>query len=356
MSSDLSCSLIDWYREHQRPLPWRRSREPYGVWVSEVMLQQTGVETVIPYYERFMERFPTVGDLAAAGTDEVLARWSGLGYYRRARQLHAAAREIVERGGRFPCRPEELQKLPGIGPYTAAAVASIAFGAPVPAIDGNVERVVSRYLALASDPRKKTGRQRIQKTAAALLDPEEPGTSNQALMELGATICRPRRPRCGECPLVAGCRAAASGEPEGYPAARRRRAMVKIRRSVIIARRGGRILFFRRPADSVLLAGLWELPWVEESDGEKLEEGLCRRYGGSWEVGEPEGTVRHAITYRSIEAQIRPGVQREADEIGEGREAEWVVPTTLDQRPLSGLDRKILSRAGVKRGKDQPPD
>ncbi|MEE9561663.1 MAG: A/G-specific adenine glycosylase [Thermoanaerobaculia bacterium] len=356
MPSALSRSLFEWFLEHQRPLPWRRSREPYGVWVSEVMLQQTGVETVVPYYERFLRRFPTVGDLAAAGIDEVLALWSGLGYYRRARQMHAAAQEIVDRGGRFPRRPEGLQELPGIGPYTAAAVASIAFGARVPAIDGNVVRVVSRLLALESDPRKRAGRERIHQVAAALLDPEEPGTSNQALMDLGAMVCRPRQPRCGECPLVAGCRAAASGEPESYPAARRRRAMVKSRRAVVIARRGECILFFRRPEDSELLAGLWELPWVDESNGPELEEQLSRRYGGSWAIGEPEGTVRHAITFRSIEVGIRHGVLKDIDDVGEGQEARWLAPSTLDRKPVSGLDRKVLSRAGVKTEKDQPPD
>ncbi|MGB6364906.1 MAG: A/G-specific adenine glycosylase, partial [Thermoanaerobaculia bacterium] len=343
MSSDLSRPLSEWFVEHLRPLPWRRSLDPYGVWVSEVMLQQTGVETVVPYYERFMRRFPTVGELAAAGIDDVLVLWSGLGYYRRARQMHAAAKEIVDRGGRFPRRPEGLQQLPGIGPYTAAAVASIAFGVRVPAIDGNVVRVVSRLLALATDPRKKPGQERIYQAAAALLDPEEPGNSNQALMELGAMICRPRRPRCGECPLVAGCRAAASGEPESYPAARRRRAMVKSRRAVVIARRGERILFFRRPADSELLAGLWELPWVDESDGPELEEQLSRRYGGSWVVGEPEGRIRHAITFRSIEVGIRQGALRDVDDVGEGREARWVAPSALGRMPLSGLDRKVLS-------------
>jgi len=356
MSSDLSRSLTEWFLEHQRSLPWRQSRDPYGVWVSEVMLQQTGVATVVPYYERFMRRFPTVGELAAAGTEEVLALWSGLGYYRRARQMQAAAKEIVARGGRFPRRPERLQELPGVGPYTAAAVASIAFGARVPAIDGNVVRVVSRLLALDTDPRKGPGREQIYRAAAALLDPEEPGTSNQALMELGAMVCRPRQPRCGECSLVAGCRAAASGEPEAYPPAGRRRAMVKSRRAVVIARRGGRILFFRRPDDSELLAGLWELPWVDESDGQRLEERLSRRYGGHWVVGEPESTVRHAITFRSIEVRIRHGALKDSGAVGEGREARWLAPAALDRKPLSGLDRKVLSRAGMMPERDQPPD
>ncbi|TNF72154.1 MAG: A/G-specific adenine glycosylase, partial [Acidobacteria bacterium] len=304
---------------------------------------------------------PTVGDLASAGTDEVLALWSGLGYYRRARQMHAAAQQIVEQGGRLPRRPEELEELPGIGPYTAAAVASIAFNARVAAIDGNVERVVSRLLALATDPRRRPGRERIHRAARALLDPEAPGTSNQALMELGATLCRPRQPRCGECPLAAGCRARASGRPERYPLARRRRAMVRSRRAVVIARRGGRILFFRRPDDSELLAGLWELPWADEGDGEKLEAQLARRYGGRWEVGEPEHTVRHAITFRSLEIGIRRGALRDGESVGEGREARWLATRALDRSPLSGLDRKVLSRAGllptsVGSGRDQPPD
>lgn len=326
------------------------------MWVAEVMLQQTAVETVVPYYERFMRRFPTVGELAAAESDEVLALWSGLGYYRRARQLHAAAREIVARGGEFPRRPEELEQLPGVGPYTAAAVASIAFGEPVPAIDGNVQRVVSRLLALESDPRKRPGRERIHQAAAALLDAVDPGSSNEALMELGATICRPRKPRCGLCPLLDDCRAAASGEPERYPQPGRRQTTVKSRRCVVVARRGERVLFFRRPHESSLLAGMWELPWVEETEDGKLEQRLAELYGGQWIVGEVEGSVRHAITFRAIEARIRNGKLADGGELAEAREAKWLRPEALEGAPVSALDRKVLSRVGVETKPDQPPD
>ncbi|HKH43366.1 MAG TPA: A/G-specific adenine glycosylase [Thermoanaerobaculia bacterium] len=295
--------LLAWFDRHRRDLPWRRSQDPYRVWLSEVMLQQTRVEVVLPYYERFLARFPTVEELAAAEVDEVLTLWSGLGYYRRARQLHAAARQVAAAGS-FPRTLEGWLELPGIGPYTAAAVASIAFGVAAPVMDGNVERVVSRWLAQTDDPRSGPARRRLLATAADLLAAGRPGDSNQALMELGATLCTPRRPKCLLCPIAPGCRGRESGDPESYPAARAKRESEKRRLVVAMAERNGRVLLFRRPADSVLLAGTWELPWVDGDADAAPEAALAARYGGSWTLGPRLGEVRHGITYRDLEITV----------------------------------------------------
>ena len=209
--------LLQWYDSQRRDLPWRaakdQSADPYAVWISEIMLQQTQVQTVIPYFEAFLAKYPDVESLAATSLDEVLASWSGLGYYRRARQMHRAAGEIVALGG-FPTSAAGLRELPGIGEYTAAAIASIAFGEVVPVLDGNVERVLSRCLAQAEDPKRSRPRRRLRQAAAELLDPRRPGDGNQALMELGATVCRPTSPNCPVCPLAPDCRAHAEGDPE----------------------------------------------------------------------------------------------------------------------------------------------
>lgn len=276
------------------------------------MLQQTRVETVLPYYHRFLERFPTVEDLAAASVDEVLAQWSGLGYYRRARQLHQAAGQIVARGG-LPETVDGLRELSGIGPYTAAAVASIAFGAPAGVMDGNVERVVSRLLATSENPKSAAGRRRLLRhVEEQLLDPDRPGDGNQALMELGATVCTPRRPKCLLCPLREGCRAAAEGDPEQYPVPRKRPKPVRVRRAVAVVRisRDG-VLLYRRPEDSELLAGTWELPWVDAAEpeefsggAEEIAHGLAERYGGRFELEGRVGEVRHGITHRSFTVEV----------------------------------------------------
>ena len=212
--------LLDWYDRNQRDLPWRHREDPYSIWVSEIMLQQTQVETVLPYYEKFLTRFPEVESLAAAGTEEVLGYWSGLGYYRRARLMHQAAQQIVASGEGFPGDLASLMELPGVGKYTAAAVGSIAFGIVEPAIDGNIERVVGRYVGLTDDPRRTGARRRIEAAARQLLSTRRPGDSNQALMEIGATLCRTRNPLCDKCPLAARCEARREGRPEAF--ARRR--------------------------------------------------------------------------------------------------------------------------------------
>jgi A/G-specific adenine glycosylase len=350
--------LLTWFDRHRRDLPWRRTSDPYKIWLSEVMLQQTRVETVLPFYNRFLEKFPTVEDLARAETDEVLAQWSGLGYYRRARQLHAAARRIAE-AGTFPRTLEELQALPGIGSYTAAAVSSIAFGVVAPVMDGNVERVLSRCLALDEDPRSGSARRQLLAAAADLLDPDRPGDSNQALMELGATICTPRRPKCLLCPLRPGCRAAAGGDPERYPVPRVKREGERHRLLVALVEDGRGVLLFRRPEDSTLLAGTWELPWVTlEKDGVAEpgtpESALASRYGGRWTLGPREAGVRHGITFRDLEVDVHRAGLAWGGEVREGWAAGWFDEGGRAGLALSSLVGKVLKAAGSTREAEAP--
>lgn len=334
--------LLSWFDQHQRDLPWRRTDDPYAIWISEIMLQQTRVETVLPYFEEFLQRFPTVEHLADAEREEVLAAWSGLGYYRRARLLHAAACEVADRGGRLPTDLQGLRKLPGVGAYTAAAIGSIAFGIPEPAIDGNVERVMSRYLAIAEDPKKGSGRRQIVEGARKLLDPRRPGASNQAVMELGATLCRPRRPLCAECPLNPGCRAHISGDPESLPVTGPRTSSTRVHRRVAVVQAGDRVLLLRRPETSGQLAGMWELPWSEPEEGVSLKQAFDDRYAGDWLLGERLGSVRHSITHRDFSIEIFAARLAAAETIAEGPEAGWFTPAEIESLPVSSLVTKIL--------------
>ena len=350
---DARADLLSWYDRHRRDLPWRRDADPYRVWLSEVMLQQTRVEVVLPYYERFLGRFPSVEDLAAAPIDEVLGLWSGLGYYRRARQLHAAAGRIAEEG--FPTTAAGWRELPGVGAYTAAAVASIAFGEAVAVLDGNVERVVARRLAIEGDPKRAATRRRLLAVATELVDPARPGDSNQALMELGATLCTPTGPRCLLCPLAGGCAARAEGDPERYPGTRKKRAPVQVKWVMASVERNGRRLLFRRSDDEEMLAGTWELPWVPVADGEgdggaarpgDPAEALASRYGGRWSLGEPVATVRHSITHRAIEVEVREADRKDADggadRVAEGPEAGWFRPAEIAGLATSSLVAKVV--------------
>jgi A/G-specific adenine glycosylase len=348
--------LLTWFDQHRRDLSWRRTSDPYKIWLSEVMLQQTRVETVLPFYNRFVEKFPTVEDLARAEVEEVLTLWSGLGYYRRARQLHAAARQIAAAGGEIPSTVEGLLSLPGIGAYTAAAVASIAFGVAAPVMDGNVERVLSRCLALGEDPRSGGARKKLLAAAADLLDPRRPGDSNQALMELGATLCSPRRPKCLLCPLLSGCRAAREGDPESYPVPKVKRAGERHRLLVAVVEGDEGVLLFRRPEDSTLLAGTWELPWVTlEVDGipeaATPEAALASRYGGRWTVGARTAGVRHGITYRDLEVDVHRAELAWGGEVrqglAEGMMAGWFDETGRAGLPLSSLVGKVLKAVGA---------
>lgn len=264
--------LLAFYDARSRDLPWRREADPYRVWVSEVMLQQTRVEAVIPYYERWMRRFPTLEALAEADVDDVLREWQGLGYYARARNLHRAARLVRERhNGRIPADPEALRQLPGVGEYTAGAIASIAFGIPAPAIDGNVRRVFSRLL---DDPDPAPSE--LRGVVAALVPEDRPGDFNQALMELGATICTPRSPACDRCPVAAMCRARANGTVAERPRPKPKKALPEddVATAVVVAP-SGRFLLTRRPEDG-LLGGMWEFPGTAVRPGETIADAARR--------------------------------------------------------------------------------
>ena len=256
--------LVGWYRQNARDLPWRREPTPYRVWVSEIMLQQTRVEAVKPYYRRFLEALPDIPALAAAPEEQLLKLWEGLGYYSRARNLQKAARQIMERyGGEMPPSYELLLGLAGFGEYTAGAVASIAFGVPVPAVDGNVLRVFSRLLAAESDVLAPAVRKGYRQLLLAAMPQDRPGDYNQALMELGATLCAPNGPpRCGECPLARLCRGYAGGNPGAFPVKSAKKERRVEEKTVFVAACPEGVLLRRRP-DGGLLGGLWEFPWAE---------------------------------------------------------------------------------------------
>jgi A/G-specific adenine glycosylase len=305
--------LLDWYRRHCRDLPWRRTRDPYRIWLSEIMLQQTRVATVTERYERFLKRFPTVQKLAAARESSVLAQWSGLGYYRRARNLHVAARKTVnELAGNFPDTSEELRKLPGIGRYTAAAIASIAFNEPIAVVDGNVERVISRLLGTPGISEKQ-----LWNAAERLLSREQPGNFNQAMMELGATVCLPNEPRCPECPVRSFCRTQGRQTPAGRKPRRPKRDV-----AYLLSRRNGTVLLVRRSATERLMPGMWELPQVELSDSDQQIFSL-----------------RHSITVTDFNVRV---ISR-----SESPPGTWTSNSRLRTLALTGLARKILRRAGI---------
>ncbi len=335
-------ALLAWYDRERRELPWRSTAEPWAIWVSEVMLQQTRVETAVRYYQRFLDRFPTPAALATAPVDEALRLWSGLGYYRRCRQLHEAARRVVAAGGGLPRSAAALAELPGVGPYTAAAIASIAFGERVPVLDGNVVRVLARRLALALEAGRAADRRRLAAAAGELLDPRRPGDSNQALMELGALVCTPRAPRCEICPLATGCQARASGRPESFPAARPRPAPRRVAQVVAVVEHAGRWLFLRRPETKTVLPGLWELPTVE-AGAESVEGALAVQFGGHWRVGQELARVRHTITTRRLEIRAHAAERSESGEVAEGWEAAWLAPAEALDFGLTGATRKLLA-------------
>ena len=323
--------LLDWYRASARNLPWRQTREAYPIWLSEVMLQQTRVAAVIPYYEKFLTLFPTVEALAAAPEQTLLAAWAGLGYYSRARNLQRAARNIVELGG-FPSTYEAIAELPGVGGYTAAAVASIAFDLPHAAVDGNVLRVVSRLDADRGDIGSAAVKQHLAARAQELMDRREPAAWNQAVMELGATVCLPRNPQCLLCPIASHCAAKALGIAGELPVKTRKQRKEVVRYSVAIAIKAGRVLFLQRASDDLRLQSFWELPRLEQVPG--------------FEVRQSVGTVRHAITYNDFHVEVLVGSLRK---IPSG--ARWIPIGEMPELAITTASRKALAAAGVADGK-----
>lgn len=301
----LQRALLKWVANHLRLLPWRAEpRDPYKVWISEVMLQQTRVETVSPYFERWLERFPDVNALASALLDDVLKAWEGLGYYARARNLHLAAKEIAAKyGGAIPCARRELARLPGIGRYTAGAILSIAFGQDEPVLDGNVRRVLSRLYAISEDSSREQD-ESLWRLAGLLLPTGRAGEFNEAMMELGATVCTPRTPLCAECPWAFACAARAQGRQEDFPPRRARKKTPHYDVTAAIIWNGdGRFLVAQRAANG-LLGGLWEFPGGKVEPGEPLEDCLRREIaeelGLDIRVGDPLTVVKHAYTHFRI--------------------------------------------------------
>jgi len=342
----LRIQLSGWYAAQQRDLPWRRTRDPFFIWVSEIMLQQTRVAVVIDRFSVFVRRFPTVEALARAPEEEVLALWSGLGYYRRARMLHQAARFVARHlGGRLPETAEELRELPGVGAYTAAAIASIAFDEPVAVVDGNVERVICR-LAGWDEAEGKGGaaqRKKIGEMALDLLDPERPGDFNQAMMELGATVCLPRGPQCLVCPVTKACKT--RGEHKTQPRARmtsREVAHALVERpatkeaelaATSVAGREGAVLLEQRPATETVMPGMWQLPALREAAVPEDELRL---------------TVRHAIMQVNYRVRVRTVAEKDVAQLAlNGGERRWVKQKELGKLPLTGLARKVLAKVGI---------
>ena len=352
-------ALLGWYDRNRRDLPWRKTRDPYRIWLSEIMLQQTRVAAVLEHYRNFLERFPGVEALAAEPEDAVLAAWSGLGYYRRARSLHQCAKEIVQKyASRFPQRAEDLQTLPGIGRYTAAAIASIAFGEPVAVVDGNVERVLQRLLNINTNGTKTpvTGltTAQIWQHAQTLLATSRPGDFNQAMMELGATVCVPREPRCPMCPVQKWCVAqqsihfagrsitissAITMERRASPPGKQRTSVRQVKKNFwcVLNQRNGSVLLLQRPRKSSLMPGMWELPLLSKAP-HPLPVSACWR------------TFRHSITVTDYTVHVFRNLPLPAPPLPAvtfAAKGKWIANDRIQQMPITGLTRKILKAAGI---------
>lgn len=318
--SEFRRSLLDWYKESARNLPWRRTRDPYRIWVSEIMLQQTRVAAVLPHYQRFLARFPDVESLAGATEAEALKAWSGLGYYSRARNLHKAARQIVEQGG-FPRDYDSIRGLAGVGDYTAAAISSIAFGLPYAVVDGNVLRVLSRVANDQGDIGSAAARKRLREVAEIFLDRQRPGDFNQAVMELGATVCLPGRPRCGECPLKRHCEARRLGIEEQLPTKASRAAAREVPLTLLVIERGGKILLYQREYPP--MRGFWELP-------EALHAPLAEREGAG-------RRFRHSIMNHNYVVTVERATLARAP-----KGFRWLSARERETLPLSTMSTKAL--------------
>lgn len=349
MASLLSEKLLEWYDRSARSLPWRGQTDSYAVWVSEIMCQQTRVDTAIPYYLRWMERFPSVAALAAAEEQDVLQAWEGLGYYSRARNLHRAARQVMEQfNGQLPADRAALEALPGFGHYTAAAVASMAFGLDEAALDGNIRRVLARVFDLRLPARSREGEQRLWQLAREHLPPGRAGDYNQALMDLGAQICTPRSPHCPACPLNALCEAKRLGVQAERPLPEVRPAVPHYTVTAAVLHNDGRVLIARRPSQG-LLGGLWEFPGGKLEEGESLPDGLRREIREELaveiEVGAELGVYQHAyshfrITLHAFRCTLRQGEPQALA----ASELRWVAPADLGQFPMGKIDRQIARR------------
>jgi A/G-specific adenine glycosylase len=337
----LQRALLAFYRKHARDLPWRGTRAPYAIWISEVMLQQTQVQTVVPRFAAFLRQFPTVAALAAADERTVCEAWAGLGYYRRARNLHKAARVIVANwGGTIPTREADLRTLPGIGAYTAAAIASIAFNAKHAAVDGNLVRVLARVFALPGRADDAALVRAVRTRAEILVDCRQPGEINQALMDIGATVCRPENPACPDCPLLRLCLAFREGNPAVYPGKMARPVRKLLRIAFAWIEHEGALLLEQRPLDG-LWPGLWELP---SASGARAKRDLAQRLGQ--ELGPPLAKISHALTHRQVSASVYLATAKPT-----AGQKWWKDALAA---PLSSLARKAISATTTQRGATDP--
>ena len=344
---DLAAPLLEWYRQHARSLPWRGSPDPYAVWVSEIMLQQTRVETVIPYFERWMERFPSIDKLASASQQEVLSAWEGLGYYSRARNLHRAAQIVLRSlGGMLPADLRSLVNLPGIGRYTAGAIASMAFGLDEATLDGNVRRVLARVFDVDIPARSPAGERLLWELAAAHLPPGRAGDYNQSLMDLGASVCLPRAPDCSRCPLADICQARRHGVQEQRPVIQPKSAVPHHTVSAAVIVRDGKVLIAQRPSTG-LLGGLWEFPGGKLEPGEDLHACLQREI--SEELGVPVAVKHQLGEYRHAYTHFRVTVHAFFCDLGQDAQPtplqvddlQWAAPSILQDYPMGKIDRQI---------------
>lgn len=344
--------LLAWFRESRRDLPWRRTVDPYVIWLSEIMLQQTRVEAVIPYFERFLAAFPTIERLAKSPLERVLRMWAGLGYYSRARNLHATARAVVrDFAGNFPASSNSLQTLPGVGRYTAAAIASIAFGESAAVLDGNVKRVIARLLAICDSIEQPAIIARLWTEAGRLLDPRHPGDFNQAMMELGATVCTPRNPRCHYCPVSGFCKASAIGIAAQLPKRKSKSPVPRVFTSAAAIVTDRQVMLIKRKSPG-LLGGFWALPGSESENGELNRRELARavreQINAEIRIGNLLGELQHEFTHRSLRMKIYAAYfsrdkESRADCQKRSIGLRWHNLDGEVHIPLSALDRKALS-------------
>lgn len=341
--------LLHWYRQHRRDLPWRRTSDPYRILLSEIMLQQTQVQTVVPYYHRFLEAFPTFEALAQAPLDRVLKLWEGLGYYARARNLHRLAQTVVQDfDSTLPSDFQTLRGLPGIGRYTAGAVASIAFRQDYPVVDGNVQRVFARYFAIDRNLNNPAEKEKLWSLAESLIPSGEAGDYNQALMELGATICTPQQPHCGLCPIRKGCQALRKNLQHTLPLKKKVKKIPHFDIGAGVIWRAGRILISQRPLKG-LLGGLWEFPGGKKERGETLQQCIAREIqeelGVSVKVGHPFAKVKHAYSHFKITLHVHSCTYRSGTPRTIGCRAwKWIAPKELKKYAFPGANQPIIEK------------
>jgi A/G-specific adenine glycosylase len=347
--------LISWFEREQRDLPWRKDRDPYKVWVSEIMLQQTRVETVIPYFNRFIEQFPTLDALAEADEEKVLKAWEGLGYYSRVRNLQAAVKKVKEvYGGKVPDTFEEISSLKGVGPYTAGAILSIAYGVPEPAVDGNVMRVLSRILTIWEDIAKPATRKIFEEAVRKLISHDNPSYFNQALMELGAVVCTPSSPSCLLCPVREHCQAFHEGVQENLPVKTKKKKPKNVKlAAAVLTDQNGNLLIHKRPS-SGLLANLWEFPNTEikltiKNDKQQLSQFLKTEYGVETKIGEAIGQIEHVFTHLVWNINVYEGTI--INDVKESSDLRLVPPEHLKEFAFPVSHQKMYTQYLESKGK-----